>query len=204
MARPNSAQLRQRGRWSRGERVGRLIMALSVPVGLAWMGLSLLAFRSGSVPALQRIVALHPWTAGLFFLPILILPGVITGAVMSSRSQRRSLAELIDAKGQLCLACRYPLTRSSLTAGLATGACPECGTITDPGSLKRGWCRTYPALAYEVDWPIPGPGSEAGRGVGVGVGGGGTVIEEESDRGRPQPHSGQTAPTAPPTSPVRS
>ncbi len=41
---------------------------------------------------------------------------------------------------------------------LMTGPGMVCGSAYDGFSLRRGWCRTYPALAYEIDWPTASTG----------------------------------------------
>lgn len=142
----NQGEAKQRGRRSRGERLGLLIMLVSVPVGFTWTAATALPMRFGYLPSLSQSLQAHHWAIVAFLPQVVIAPGLVVGGTIAFCARRRSLSELINAKGQLCLVCRYPLTTPA-------GACPECGHSYDEGSLKRGWCRTYPALAYEIDWP---------------------------------------------------
>jgi hypothetical protein len=137
---------KQRGRRSRRERLGGFIALVSVPIGLAWTAATALPMRFGYLPSLNQILLAHHWAIVAFLPQTIILPCILVGAIMNFRARRDSVAHLIKAQGQLCLACRYPLTTPA-------GACPECGQTYDQSSLKRGWCRTYRELAYEIDWP---------------------------------------------------
>jgi hypothetical protein len=126
----------------------------SIVGGLAWMFGTALALRAGWFPGLRGWLGTHPNGTMLFVPQALMIPGVIVSAVIFGRSVRRSQAALIAAQGRLCLNCRYDLGASA-----PSGACPECGEPYDVGALKRGWCRRYPRMAYEIDWPGPESGS---------------------------------------------
>lgn len=109
--------------------------------------------RAGFMPGLWRQTAGKQPATFLFLPHVMIVPGIAVGGVLARRGRRRALRELIELQGKLCLRCHYKLEHA-----LPAGRCPECGTPYDPGSLKRGWCRTYPNLGYEIDWPTaPAP-----------------------------------------------
>lgn len=106
------------------------------------------AVVGGRIPGFAHFVQTQGWAMALLIPQAVIIPGIAIAAVLSEVSRRRFVARLIEARGQLCLNCEYPL-------GDSLGFCPECGSEYDLISLRRGWCSTYPDLATEVDWPTP-------------------------------------------------
>ena len=91
----------------------------------------------------HRIVwAVTPPGAAIVCIPTL--------AILGRRAHRQAIEEIVRCNGRMCLNCRYALDQRC-----NTGTCPECGHPFDLSSLRRGWCRTYKELAYEVDWQQP-------------------------------------------------
>jgi hypothetical protein len=119
------------------------ILPLCIVLGFLWVIGTARIF--GRTPGMSRWLAKYPAAKLLFLPPVIIVP--VTG-IFISRARRRSLDELVAADGRLCLNCRYPVSDTS-----PKGKCSECGEPSDIGSLKRGWCRTYHSMAYEIDWP---------------------------------------------------
>lgn len=121
-----------------------------IALGLLWTLGCLGGMRLGLLPGLTRSIRLHPPLVVLLMPFDVLIVALPLALFLGFRGRRRSLESLVSARGWLCLNCRY-----RLDPNIAAGRCPECGEPFDAGILKRGWCRAYRELAYEIDWPAP-------------------------------------------------